>query len=297
MAIVWVRYAMTEEFFKREFVAQGVCRELSIELEASKMTPEQREKMFPYFRDAQAGAGIWSVWLSGEYDHELSVDEAIDLFMKREMDEKEKAKQREVKERREAEERQQKEQEEVTEFLANDLGWFISEKPCNIGLGVVRKDFELSDFVSTRFRRWNHVQAVVEKRERVEEELDRRNRIEEEVAQKEYAVRVADRENWVLTHGSDHLKRLFVEGINYQRAYFEERLAVERPGWSVADERIDYLEDPLSPSPSVIEMLDAARKTAPNAELQYYKPRDGEDGDPYYLCVAEFMGRTIIFTK
>jgi len=109
----------------------------------------------------------------------------------------------------------------------------------------------------------------------------------------------ADMEVWITAHGSARLRRCLAEGIECAAAYRDERLAIERPGWVLDTDGTD--SEPRNPPAEAFALLDEARKTAPDAKLNYltYEDQtDEETGDVTagwrgYVAQAEFLGRTI----
>jgi hypothetical protein len=108
-----------------------------------------------------------------------------------------------------------------------------------------------------------------------------------------------DMEVWIAAHGSARLRRCLAEGIECAAIYRDERMAAERPGWVLDLDGND--SEPRNPPDEAFALLDEARKTAPDAKLNYltYEDQtDEETGDVTagwrgYVAQAEFLGRTI----
>lgn len=137
-----------------------------------------------------------------------------------------------------------------------------------------------------------------EKRRGVREEAEKERRKREKVEAER------EREAWIREHGSERLKAILEEGFleNSMTVYREERLAVERPGWSFNPwpDDVDFLE-PRNPSLERIRWLRKEREIAPDAELAFAKGDVVYDEDGYWctqvreICLtAEFLGRTIV---
>src|SRR5690606_11865067 len=101
----------------------------------------------------------------------------------------------------------------------------------------------------------------------------------------------SERQTWIEKHGSSRLKRLAKEGIECLAVYRDERLAVERPGWRWANEVPGNASDPRNPPEEALDLLDLARQTAPDAELQYSTVRHSHDENCYGDDCPEFDWR------
>lgn len=118
-----------------------------------------------------------------------------------------------------------------------------------------------------------------------------------------------ERVDWIREHGSPRLKRMLEEGIEHMATYRSERLALERPGWSFANDVRGDADEPRNPPKEAFDLLDEARAIAADAQLVYwvaerdcegcrerYCPDHGEDYTVRgYTCVATFLGRKIVF--
>jgi hypothetical protein len=72
---------------------------------------------------------------------------------------------------------------------------------------------------------------------------------------------------WIVQHGSEHLRRLWAEGIECRKLYLRERVAVELPGWRFSSQVPGYYEKPSNPPLSALKLLDEARTLRPEARL------------------------------
>lgn len=117
---------------------------------------------------------------------------------------------------------------------------------------------------------------------------------------------VAEAKTWISEHGSERLQRCVAENIEVMAAYRGERLALDRPGWGWDADFSGVSKPPRNPPAEAFDLLDAARKSAPGAELVRWEvERSDEDDDPDgeeerlawagYAAEAEFLGRTIVF--
>lgn len=67
-------------------------------------------------------------------------------------------------------------------------------------------------------------------------------------------------EEWITRHGSDHLKALMEEGLEYKKQYLDERVAHELPGW-VVDKHPELEHSKLGdPAPEDVALLRRCRK-------------------------------------
>ena len=141
--------------------------------------------------------------------------------------------------------------------------------------------------------------AAIKKQE--QDTADRIKR-EAEAAQAKAAAEAAAKAEvaaWIAAHGSVRLRRCVAEGIECAAAYRDERLALERPGWEWDTDGVD--SEPRNPSDEAFTLLDEARKTAPDAKLNYLviEAEIDEDGPETAadwrgtVAQAEFLGRTI----
>ena len=103
---------------------------------------------------------------------------------------------------------------------------------------------------------------------------------------------------WIASHGSERLRRCKQEGIECDSLYLEERIALDRPGWVYASDVEGDTYEPRNAKELAFEILDAARKTAPDAKLKWYKEESTYDttGRKCYVAQAEFLdGYEILF--
>ncbi len=113
---------------------------------------------------------------------------------------------------------------------------------------------------------------------------------------------------WIAEHGSDRLKKCIAEDIECGAAYFDERLEMERPGWTVYKDCEGESSDPRNPPLAAFEVLEAARKFDPQSELQYHvvngEPAGPDDDGDWveategwrgYTAEAMFLGKRITF--
>lgn len=112
----------------------------------------------------------------------------------------------------------------------------------------------------------------------------------------------AERDAWVREHGSERLRKALELGELdcCQRAYENERLAAELPGWQW-DPPESRWNDPLNPSLQALEMLEKARQDGRLEDVALQFVTLGEDeaervGLPSdSLCVvARFLGRAAL---
>lgn len=112
----------------------------------------------------------------------------------------------------------------------------------------------------------------------------------------EEARAAAERGAWIEAHGSARLRRCVAERIECDGIYRDERLALEREGWSygVPGGRV---AEPRNPPVEALDLLDRARLADPRATLVYASgtSRDGGRWSGYYAS-AEFLGRPIMLT-
>lgn len=121
------------------------------------------------------------------------------------------------------------------------------------------------------------------------------------------AREVAERrehEEWIAQYGSQRLRSCVREGIEYQRVYRDERLALERPGWAWYDAVPGESRPPRNPPANAFEMLERARALEPTARLQALVTDHihcaacdldcARTEDLEYIAEAQFLGRTII---
>jgi hypothetical protein len=128
-----------------------------------------------------------------------------------------------------------------------------------------------------------------------------------EQAKKEAAQRAADEcTEWIKAYGSSRLQRMLREGIELDRAYRDERLAAERPGWVWYQEAPGTYDEPRNPPEKAFELLDQARTVDPSARLAFWTDKHECDDDcdvdcdkKYdfrgYAAVADFLDAEIVF--
>ncbi len=143
-----------------------------------------------------------------------------------------------------------------------------------------------------------------------EQVIERENaRLDAEKAEREAAKRAkieaaeTERATWIAAHGSTRLQRMLAEGIEHDRVYRDERLALERPGWVYYQDTDGTTKTPRNVPESAFSVLDEARKIDPGAVLMFYAEdaKTDEYGDETspairkYVAEAEFLGATILF--
>ncbi len=116
------------------------------------------------------------------------------------------------------------------------------------------------------------------------------------------------RKAWIAEHGSARLRACVAEGFEHNAIYFDERLAMDRPGWCVKPLRLD-LSASRNPSSAALDLLTEARAIDGSCELVYAtisRRRDVavERGPGVTLprfawtgqaVTAEFDGATIVY--
>lgn len=113
---------------------------------------------------------------------------------------------------------------------------------------------------------------------------------------------------WIQQHGSDRLKKCVAEEIECTAAYRDERLSMERPGWTWYNEAKGASESPRNPPVEAFDVLAEARKLEPSAEMFFHtvegEPGGYDDDGDYceetegwrgYTAEAEFLGKVITF--
>jgi hypothetical protein len=111
---------------------------------------------------------------------------------------------------------------------------------------------------------------------------------------------LAEKEAWIAQHGSARLKRMLAERIQHEAVYEDERLAIERPGWSYDTDQNLEIREPRNPTDAAFDLLDRARVLEPTAGLRYYRliADDEYEGKSVkergYVCYARFLGDPII---
>ncbi len=121
----------------------------------------------------------------------------------------------------------------------------------------------------------------------------------------------AEREVWIEAHGSDRLRRLVAEEIEYRAVYSRERLALERPGWAWAV-MPGAAAEPRNAPTVALDLLDQARASVPEDQREdvrlvrwtvEFASGDDYGDDSYdepetvhgYTCEARFLGRVIVY--
>lgn len=134
------------------------------------------------------------------------------------------------------------------------------------------------------------------------------HKAEEEQREVEKVAYNTERAAWIVSYGSDHLKRLIAEGIRCNVTYFAERMARERPGWEDYDKICGIEVDIRDADPAWLDALDEARKTVPDAKLGWLAGGSGahlngcahESDDPGVpftpgpALFADFLGNRIV---
>ena len=156
---------------------------------------------------------------------------------------------------------------------------------------------------NAEIEQWPEYRALETRRLQAEAARAAAGRLASEKEKAEKAERAAavkaDMAAWITANGSARLRRCLAEGVECAAAYRDERLVMERPGWVLDTDGTD--SEPRNPPDEAFALLDEARKTAPDAKLNYltYEDQtDEETGDVTagwrgYVAVAEFLGRTI----
>ncbi|MBM4370874.1 MAG: hypothetical protein FJ098_04425 [Deltaproteobacteria bacterium] len=104
------------------------------------------------------------------------------------------------------------------------------------------------------------------------ESRERSRKAYEEVIQREEA-REKEMSSWISEHGSSRLRRMNKEGIECENVYRDERLSLERPGWTWFDFGLSDLK-PRNVPEEALDLLDEARASLPedvrgSARLSY----------------------------
>jgi len=96
---------------------------------------------------------------------------------------------------------------------------------------------------------------------------------------------------WSEEHGSPRLRRIATEGLlgSSMSVYRDERLAIDRPGWSWQPVSVT-LREPAAPDVEEFELLDEARESDPDARLRFATLGKGQG---CFVAVSEFLGRKI----
>lgn len=151
------------------------------------------------------------------------------------------------------------------------------------------------------------VEAYSLAQEALKEEEARKKEVLEQRKLVENAKKDAERAVWIAAHGSDRLKRMLAEGIECSKTYLDERLEVERPGWTwwAETDGTEYQAD--NPPAKAFAMLDECRKVDPEARLILCEDQHECDEGCYgcgdcpefdfrgHIVMAEFMDRDIVY--
>ena len=109
----------------------------------------------------------------------------------------------------------------------------------------------------------------------------------------------AERAAWIEAHGSPRLRRLVEEGIEHDAVYRDERIAFARPGWHYDATDWDLYRELRNVPQAALDMLDAARESAADAQLVYInEPADGGyDDTPIcgYTCSCDYLEWTLLY--
>lgn len=143
--------------------------------------------------------------------------------------------------------------------------------------------------------------AEAEAIRRLEAEEQRKARAAEADRQAEVG-----RNAWIAEHGSTRLKRLLAEGIELENTYLDERIALERPGWAYQYDRRGEANEARNARQTGLDLLDEARKTAPQAKLVWWTvEHEHDDCGEYdecpkydwkgYACTSTFLGIETVF--
>lgn len=139
---------------------------------------------------------------------------------------------------------------------------------------------------SKEFRQ--RVSNAIEKR-KVADEAKREEELAEESRVR--AMYELDRREWIVSSGSERLKRMLAEDIELNAAYLGERLMSDLgPGWYYYSSIPGSISDPRNPPEEAFDMLDLAREKLPDAELKFYERLN------CYVAYAEFLGKAVVFS-
>lgn len=165
--------------------------------------------------------------------------------------------------------------------------------------------------------KWRAAYPYIEGFETRQETADLRKKVESIVAAqsalidslkaKAEADRQASKVAWITSNGSSRLKRMVQEKIACDSVYREERLAKDYPGWrfdyTIADNDAKY-DEPRNCDDDDFVLLDEARKTFPDAKLEFRKIAgeiefdEDEPADSSWskvVATSEFEGKKIVF--
>lgn len=151
-------------------------------------------------------------------------------------------------------------------------------------------------------------QETADLREKVESIVAAQDALIDSMKAKAEADRRSTKLAWIVNNGSSRLRRMTLEKIACDSVYREERLAKEYPGWrfdyAIADNNATY-DNPRNCDDDDFALLDEARKTFPDAKLEFCKiEREhdfDDDGNPVdiswskVVATSEFEGKKIVF--
>ena len=114
---------------------------------------------------------------------------------------------------------------------------------------------------------------------------------------------------WAKKHGSERLQKCLTENIECDAIYKDEKLAHDCPGWAWAGTYTtdSSFDEPRNPDIDALDLLDEARKSVPDleVELKYVCVEEPINEEDYcceepdvwrgYVATAEYMGQTIEF--
>lgn len=163
----------------------------------------------------------------------------------------------------------------------SDVHYALSAK-LSWGVGPVLEGLDESKEFQQR------VSSAIEKRiaayeAKREEELAEESRVR--------AMYELDRREWIVSSGSERLKRMLAEDIELNAAYLDERLMSDLgPGWYYYSSIPGSISDPRNPPHEAFDMLDLARESKLDAELKFYERLN------CYVAYAEFLGKEVVFS-
>ena len=111
-----------------------------------------------------------------------------------------------------------------------------------------------------------------------------------------------DQLRWIAQHGSERLRRLVDEDIEYYGVYFSERIEFERPGWVESRTLDGEYKEPRNPPEYALSLLDEGRAVDPDCRLVYwYIAAEPIGREKYewsgYAAVGEFLGREVVLME
>ena len=103
------------------------------------------------------------------------------------------------------------------------------------------------------------------------------------------AKELKEAEAWIAQSGSSRMKKAVELGLLQKSmgAYRDERLGLERPGWSWI-ERGDHLKEVVNPSEADLDALSAARKIDGSSQLRFHS------GDRSIWIAGHFLNRQVM---